>query len=354
MKKLRDLLFYGGVDAEVYHDCQPEIRKENRERLLFFLTVSVLFLLICMVASALFKTLAGGFVAYLAALGICIGLLCAVQAFPESHAVTAGCTDLFMAAIYFLGIYLDTLVAPTERSYAFQVFAVVLPMLFTRPAIWNILRTLMYEALFVIAVLVCKDPAMYSTDLLNALIFGLMGCVLSTYYIKVFTASIVSRCKLRVIAETDLNTQIPNRNAYENRIHEYPLLCSNVLSCVYVDVDGLHEMNNTHGHDAGDVLLKTVAQELTRVFDKKDCYRIGGDEFVVFVVDVIPRDVRQMVQTFVEKVEADGYSVAVGCASCSAGGIQIESLIKQAETRMYDVKEEHYRTPPPTLNRTER
>ena len=344
-KNLRELLFYGGVKAEVYRDCLPEIRRENRERLLFFLSGGIFFLLLSMVASALLKTLSGGFAAYLAALGICIGLLYAVQGFPDRHAVTAACTDLFMTAIYLLGIYLDTLSAPTERAYTFPVFIVVLPMLFPRPAVWNILHTVLYEALFVTAVLVWKDPSVYSADLLSALIFGLMSCVLSTYYIKVFTTSIVSRRQLQRIAETDLNTQLPNRNAYENRMHEYPLRCFNLLSCVYVDVNGLHELNNARGHDAGDALLKTVAQEFAQVFEREDCYRIGGDEFVAFVVDKDPREVRQMIRTFVENVERHGYSVAVGTASCSAGGIQIESLIKQAETRMYDVKEEHYRTP---------
>lgn len=180
-------------------------------------------------------------------------------------------------------------------------------------------------------------------DVFNAVLFGLMGCVLSTYYIRALTDNVVARCKLKVIAETDLNTQIPNRNAYENHMNEYPLRCSNTLSCVYVDVNGLHELNNTKGHNAGDVMLKTVAQEMVRQFGIKDSYRIGGDEFVAFVVDEPPRAVRERMSQLVANVEANGYSVAVGCATCSAGGIQLEALIKQAESRMYDDKEEHYR-----------
>ena len=216
-------------------------------------------------------------------------------------------------------------------------------MLFTRPAIGNILRTVIYEALFIGCSVTFKDPALVPMDVFNAVLFGLMGCVLSTYYIRVLTDNVVSRCKLKVIAETDLNTQIPNRNAYENHMNEYPLRCSNTLSCVYVDVNGLHELNNTKGHDAGDVMLKTVAQEMVRQFGIKDSYRIGGDEFVAFVVDEPPRAVRERMSQLVANVEANGYSVAVGCATCSAGGIQLEALIKQAESRMYDDKEEHYR-----------
>ena len=217
-------------------------------------------------------------------------------------------------------------------------------MLFTRPALWNILRTALYEGVFVCCVVTFKTPEVAAMDLMDAGLFGLMACVISTYYVRALTDNVVARCKLKVIAETDLNTQIPNRNAYENHMHEYPLRCANSLSCVYVDVNGLHELNNTKGHDAGDVMLKIVAQEMTKIFGRKDTYRIGGDEFVAFVVDTDLRHVREMMQTLEQAVEAHGYSVAVGCATCSAGGIQIKALIKQAETRMYDAKDEHYRS----------
>lgn len=72
-------------------------------------------------------------------------------------------------------------------------------------------------------------------------------------------------------------------------------------------------------------MLKTVAQEMVRQFGIKDSYRIGGDEFVAFVVDEPPRTVRERMSQLVANVEANGYSVAVGCATCSAGGIQLEA-----------------------------
>ena len=248
-----------------------------------------------------------------------------------------------MGMLYLMGIYLGTIAYPNEPAICFHVFAVLLPMLFTRPAIWNILRTALYEGIFIGCVFWFKTPDVLALDLLNAFLFGAAACVLSTYYVRALTDNVVARCKLKVIAETDLNTQIPNRNAYENHMQDYPLRCANTLSCVYVDVNGLHELNNTKGHDAGDVMLKTVAQEMVKTFGIKDSYRIGGDEFVAFVVDEDPRMVRERMRALEANVEADGYSVAVGCATCSAGGIQMEALIKQAETRMYDAKNEYYR-----------
>lgn len=343
METLRNLLFYGGVDPEVYRDCREEIWKENREKLFFFLSVSILFLLIALVVCCLVKSLTAGFVIYLVGLAVCLGLICAVQNFPDNHMVTALSADVFMGMLYLMGIYLGTIAYPNEPAICFHVFAVLLPMLFTRPAIGNILRTALYEGIFIGCVFWFKTPDVLALDLLNAFLFGAAACVLSTYYVRALTDNVVVRCKLKVIAETDLNTQIPNRNAYENHMQDYPLRCANTLSCVYVDVNGLHELNNTKGHDAGDVMLKTVAQEMVKTFGIKDSYRIGGDEFVAFVVDEDPRMVRERMRALEANVEADGYSVAVGCATCSAGGIQMEALIKQAETRMYDAKNEYYR-----------
>lgn len=343
METLRNLLFYGGVDPEVYRDCREEIWKENREKLFFFLSVSILFLLIALVVCCLVKSLTAGFVIYLVGLAVCLGLICAVQNFPDNHMVTALSADVFMGMLYLMGIYLGTIAYPNEPAICFHVFAVLLPMLFTRPAIGNILRTALYEGIFIGCVFWFKTPDVLALDLLNAFLFGAAACVLSTYYVRALTDNVVARRKLKVIAETDLNTQIPNRNAYENHMQDYPLRCANTLSCVYVDVNGLHELNNTKGHDAGDVMLKTVAQEMVKTFGIKDSYRIGGDEFVAFVVDEDPRMVRERMRALEANVEADGYSVAVGCATCSAGGIQMEALIKQAETRMYDAKNEYYR-----------
>lgn len=343
METLRNLLFYGGVDPEIYRDCREEIWKENREKLFFFLSVSILFLLIALVVCCLVKSLTAGVVIYLVGLAVCLGLICAVQNFPDNHIVTVLSADVFMGMLYLMGIYLGTIAYPNEPAICFHVFAVLLPMLFTRPAIGNILRTALYEGIFIGCVFWFKTPDVLALDLLNAFLFGAAACVLSTYYVRALTDNVMARCKLKVIAETDLNTQIPNRNAYENHMQDYPLRCANTLSCVYVDVNGLHELNNTKGHDAGDVMLKTVAQEMVKTFGIKDSYRIGGDEFVAFVVDEDPRMVRERMRALEANVEADGYSVAVGCATCSAGGIQMEALIKQAETRMYDAKNEYYR-----------
>ena len=136
---------------------------------------------------------------------------------------------------------------------------------------------------------------------------------------------------------------LKNRNAYESQMHDYPMHCSSTLSCVYLDVNGLHELNNTRGHAAGDEMLKTVAAKVRDIFGEEYSYRVGGDEFVAFAMDKSAEEMRALIHKLVQEVDEAGYSVAVGTATHSAGGIDMEVLVKSAETRMYLAKEEHYR-----------
>ena len=56
--------------------------------------------------------------------------------------------------------------------------------------------------------------------------------------------------------------------------------------CVYIDANGLHELNNERGHEAGDLMLRFVADSLMEQFPRGSLYRVGGDEFVVFPAPV--------------------------------------------------------------------
>ena len=144
-------------------------------------------------------------------------------------------------------------------------------------------------------------------------------------------------------AEHDSLTELLNRRSFDQILSLYEKDRSS-FALILADVDVFKQINDTCGHDTGDRILKRVAALLHTTFRSIDYVcRIGGDEFVAFVVDEPPRTVRERMSQLVANVEANGYSVAVGCATCSAGGIQLEALIKQAESRMYDDKEEHYR-----------
>ena len=106
MEKLRNLLFYGGAMPDVYRNCRDEIRKENLEKLFFFLSVEIVFLLIALAVCCAVKSLAGGFIAYIIALACALVLLCTVQRCQNSNIALSICADSFMGSCYLLSLYL--------------------------------------------------------------------------------------------------------------------------------------------------------------------------------------------------------------------------------------------------------
>ena len=143
-------------------------------------------------------------------------------------------------------------------------------------------------------------------------------------------------------ANMDALTGLQNRNRYES-------FCENLsngtdgLACIYVDVNGLHELNNTKGHLAGDNMLKYVAGTLREEYGVDNTYRIGGDEFVAFRYDRDERSIRKDMVKVDQKIREQGYHVAVGMAIVSPL-MPLAAAIKAAEMEMYQNKEAYYRS----------
>ena len=117
---------------------------------------------------------------------------------------------------------------------------------------------------------------------------------------------------------------------------------SQALACVYVDVNGLHEMNNTRGHAAGDTMLQFVGKTLQKEFGERNSFRIGGDEFVALVAD----DKEEVIQAKMNRVqilvEEKAYHVSMGYAVGNTSETDISLLISTAEKRMYEAKQLFY------------
>ncbi|MGM9568588.1 MAG: diguanylate cyclase domain-containing protein [Phascolarctobacterium sp.] len=142
------------------------------------------------------------------------------------------------------------------------------------------------------------------------------------------------------LAERDLLTGCLNRNCYENKLKELELN-KNHISCIYLDVNGLHELNNTQGHAAGDKMLQVVAALTRAKFGDRNVYRIGGDEFVVLSLDLEDVQVEKSLKVLVDEIHKEGYFVSVGHAH-SHGEHTMDELIKTAEMLMYEDKRRFY------------
>lgn len=178
----------------------------------------------------------------------------------------------------------------------------------------------------------------------NALLFFFLVAeiaLLTGYFIWILRSTKRELQETQKLAETDVLTGLLNRNSYEKNIEEYPKRCRENLTCIYADVNGLHELNNTKGHGAGDVMLQTMARAMQERFGNRDTYRIGGDEFVAFVKDEALDSIEGKLMELHTYLTEQGYHASIGICRQKMP-IDMTYMIKQAEIHMYEEKNSYY------------
>ena len=141
--------------------------------------------------------------------------------------------------------------------------------------------------------------------------------------------------------EMDMLTGLYNRNRYESDLSVIGKRYQSSIACVYMDVNGLHELNNTNGHSAGDTMLKTVAEQIRNSFGTESAYRIGGDEFIIFVLDKPEEEVDRLCRQLARTLEEENYHISVG-VQWEKNISSLSALIKAAEKKMYAAKKMYY------------
>ena len=143
------------------------------------------------------------------------------------------------------------------------------------------------------------------------------------------------------VATTDALTGASNRAAYNKDIVAFDEEKPTDFSCIYVDVNELHIRNNKYGHAAGDEMLLYIANTLKEVFYGHRIYRMGGDEYLVFVQGVDMETVRHRIAAFREQLKPRDYHVAVGM-SYRSQNTGCDEMVREAEIRMYEEKARYY------------
>ena len=139
----------------------------------------------------------------------------------------------------------------------------------------------------------------------------------------------------------DTITGLKNRNSYEAYLKKQKNTELKDVACVYVDVNGLHEVNNRMGHENGDRLLQTVADIMREVFQPFEVYRIGGDEYVTICTGVSEEDAYKRAEQLQVETKKKNTSVSVGVVWKSVVS-DFESIAMEADQKMLDAKRAYY------------
>jgi diguanylate cyclase (GGDEF)-like protein/PAS domain S-box-containing protein len=167
-------------------------------------------------------------------------------------------------------------------------------------------------------------------------------------------------------AQHDFLTGLPNRMLVEDRIAQAIILAGRhlaKLAVLFLDLDGFKHINDSLGHAIGDKLLKSVAGRLVDCVRASDTVsRQGGDEFVVLLSEVAQADdaaisARRILMMLTAPHSIDGrdlhVTASIGVSVYPDDGLDAETLIKNADTAMYQAKEngrQGYQFFKPTMN----
>ena len=149
------------------------------------------------------------------------------------------------------------------------------------------------------------------------------------------------------MAYTDSLTGVKNTHAYEEAQKQVDLRIVNgelkELGVVVFDLNGLKEINDTKGHDAGDQYIRKACRMICRQFTHSPVFRIGGDEFVVFLEGEDYKNRRQLLDEFDAQIDENHRNgdviVASGLAIYRPGyDNSYRRIFERADQRMYDRK----------------
>ena len=155
----------------------------------------------------------------------------------------------------------------------------------------------------------------------------------------------------RQMALHDHLTGLPNRRLLEDRIEtalHHAARNQRMMAVFYMDLDGFKAINDTHGHECGDHLLRIVAQRLLASCRQQDTLaRIGGDEFIMLLTDIgdmgdVMRPALKILEALAAPVDIERrclqVTASIGIATYPVDGSDVDSLVNRADQALYEAK----------------
>jgi diguanylate cyclase (GGDEF)-like protein/PAS domain S-box-containing protein len=162
----------------------------------------------------------------------------------------------------------------------------------------------------------------------------------------------ISEARMTHSAEHDFLTGLPNRMLLNDRVNRAIAMAprhKKKVAVLFLDLDGFKHINDSLGHPTGDKLLQSVAARLSACTRSADTVsRQGGDEFVVLLAEVEHEEdpaitARRMLHAVAEPHSIDQHDLhvttSIGLSVYPDDGLDAETLIKNADTAMYQAKE---------------
>lgn len=259
-----------------------------------------------------------------------------------------------VCAIFFYGwalgiTYFDAMIYGTIDPTVFMTFSMVVPLIFALLPSFYAVTVILADALMLYLIVSVTGAGV---SIINVIVFFVFQFVLGIGFLRLKISLSERIVQEEENARIDVMTDLLNRRVYEEdlkHIKQEPL--PKDLFYVVIDINGLKDVNDNHGHEAGDRLIIGAARCIEESFkDRGRLYRIGGDEFVVLLdanqeeVERLTDDVKQRAATWSDKEDV---KLTISCGAAGAPEFpedDISELARTADERMYHEKARYYQS----------
>ena len=348
LRTLRNYICFCGIEKEEFKAVKKDAYRSNFEvwrvlHLLMDLAFGVLFIF----------SMCNGFVAdnrwfYLGA--FIYSVLASVLFFilKKDSLIAQLLIYLSISVLFVFGAFI-TQNKPNTPAITFIAFLLITPLFMIDRPDYMAFELLCASSIFLVWMYFAKEPDIWKADLMNTIIFTLVGIVahilVNSFRIKEF----VLINKINKQKDTDELTGVKNKAALTRKINKFMSNSSHNKGVLFLlDINYFKTINDKYGHDVGDVVLNELGGYLKEKFHNDEIVgRFGGDEFIIFFkntdnTSVAMKIAEEIVDETSERIKLPTdevqFSVSIGVAIYHGQEKNYSELFKKADIALYKTK----------------
>ena len=233
----------------------------------------------------------------------------------------------------------------------FVILLVITPMFMIDKPYFMTLELCAASAVFLVWMYFVKSYEIWQYDLINVIIYTLVGIFLHIIANSIRIKEFVLRRELNIQKDIDDLTGLKNKGAITRAINSFLANESTNKGIMFLlDIDKFKDVNDMYGHDVGDAVIKKLGTFLDDKFTNDEIVgRWGGDEFIVFfkntddidnaceIADSITKEAKQEV---IVPNSGEGIAVSIGIDVYTGDERNYSDMFKKADIAMYKAKDD--------------
>ena len=345
MGKLKRILFFGGIDKEVFDIIHSRVSEDNKKAVSYFSALTAICLLFTAVLAVTTDwQVPAGIYLVLTAVFVVVLILnfFLYKKNPQIGNIFAVLISVSMLAF---GIYM-AYTQSTERTTLILPIFILVALAFCYRPVYLIAILVLSEIAYLIAMSRVESGSLFITNVGNTVIFCFFGIVCGLFTLAIKYRKYKAEYESQVLLERDILTGLYNRFSCEKEFDKIIAEKIPVTLCS-LDVNRLKQTNDTKGHTAGDELLCGAAECMRDVFGPYGkIFRIGGDEFCAVLYGDV--DSEKLEKDFYARTKVwkgtlvDELAVACGRAVLDHDFEKAYEVFCEADIKMYAAKKAYY------------